>query len=270
MEGKGQFTFPDCKLSLRIPSASTSTPHIALRLFENGTVVGEAVLPAEVLVDDKPSEAESNEGEGEKEAATGSFECPLATSSQSLGRVTFRRAFRELVDEDTANDVNLTDEESKNLLGCVRFPNLSHDALVEASKDGVMLECGAQQLILNALSSRLSAYEPGGQPDGRRPRLSTGDARQLSPQKPGRDVVESPRKTEPVTTQELTFDHSQNFDENGLLYFLATKGREIAWRNPHGAGQVKVISSGVGFGTMQDLVGRQVVNLRSPNEENSW
>lgn len=56
----------------------------------------------------------------------------------------------------------LTEEDASRLLNAVRFPQLEHGDLLEALKDPVLLERGAQQRILEALSARLSRYEDAG------------------------------------------------------------------------------------------------------------
>ena len=47
------------------------------------------------------------------------------------------------------------------LIDCVRFPFLEHQELVDASRDPVLHEIGYQHLVVEALSTRLAAYEPG-------------------------------------------------------------------------------------------------------------
>jgi hypothetical protein len=61
-----------------------------------------------------------------------------------------------------------------------------------------------------------------------------------------------------------------DFDENGVMYFLATMGRKASWKNPMGLSQVEVIKSEVGFGRSEDFVGRTVVNLRTGNNNGSF
>lgn len=57
----------------------------------------------------------------------------------------------------------LSDDEAARILAAVRFPHLEHRELLAAVKDPVLLEAGAQQRILEALSSRLDAYEHAGE-----------------------------------------------------------------------------------------------------------
>lgn len=69
VEGSGQFTFPDCKLSLRIPSGPSASPTVTLRFMNSGNIVAEAVLPAESILNN----ADAENGEDKK----GPFECAL-------------------------------------------------------------------------------------------------------------------------------------------------------------------------------------------------
>jgi len=67
-----------------------------------------------------------------------------------------------------------------------------------------------------------------------------------------------------------SFDYNYDFDENGVFYFLSTEGGRKIWQNSHLIGQVQAFASSIGFGTVQDLVGRKCVNLRTLNEPFSF
>ena len=66
------------------------------------------------------------------------------------------------------------------------------------------------------------------------------------------------------------FKYTYDFDENGALYFLGTKGKRHHYRNPHDINMVKAFASSVSKGDVSDFVGRNLVNLRTENEENSF
>ena len=66
------------------------------------------------------------------------------------------------------------------------------------------------------------------------------------------------------------FVYSYDFDDNGLLYFLGTYGKTKAWQNPHSIGQVTVFASSIGYGSLEDIVGRQTTNCRTLNEPMSF
>eukprot|EP00392_Amoebophrya_sp_AT5.2_P014793 g14954.t1 len=182
----------------------------------------------------------------------------------------------------------LTEVDVDALLDAVRFPYLQHQTLIEAARDPVLHEATAQHLVVEALSARLSAYEPGGIIGDVKPRNSlmralvpvnkSGSKKQLALPDP-----KSPMKTLKVETKAapviggvatldnpFLFEQEQDFDSNGLLHFLATNGKKSAWKNPQGLGQVQVLKSGVGFGKSEDLVGREALNLRTTNAENSF
>lgn len=67
-----------------------------------------------------------------------------------------------------------------------------------------------------------------------------------------------------------SFDYNYDMDENGVFFYLATEGGRKIWQNPHVIGQVQAFASSIGFGTVQDLVGRKCVNLRTLNEPFSF
>jgi len=64
----------------------------------------------------------------------------------------------------------LNSEEVRRLLGLVRFQHLEHQALLTALQDPVLVQAGAQDLIVAALSTRLGHYEPA----------ATGTAQELT------------------------------------------------------------------------------------------
>ena len=66
------------------------------------------------------------------------------------------------------------------------------------------------------------------------------------------------------------FKYTYDFDENGALYFLGTKGKRHQYRNPHEINMVKAFASSISKGQVSDFVGRNLVNLRTENEENSF
>ena len=66
------------------------------------------------------------------------------------------------------------------------------------------------------------------------------------------------------------FKYEYDFDENGIFYYLGTKGKIVPYKNPHEIGQIKVFASSLGKGNLSDFVGRNLVNLRTQNEENSF
>ena len=66
------------------------------------------------------------------------------------------------------------------------------------------------------------------------------------------------------------FKYTYDFDENGALYYLGTKGRKYQYRNPHELNLVTAFGSSVSKGQISDFVGRNLVNLRTENEENSF
>ena len=66
------------------------------------------------------------------------------------------------------------------------------------------------------------------------------------------------------------FKYTYDFDENGALYYLGTKGRKNQYRNPHELKLVTAFASSLSKGQISDFVGRNLVNLRTENEENSF
>lgn len=64
-----------------------------------------------------------------------------------------------------------------------------------------------------------------------------------------------------------SFEYSHDFDEQGLLFFIATSGLTRIWQNPHATGKVRAFASSIGSGSVEDFVGRVAVNCRTNNEQ---
>lgn len=59
-------------------------------------------------------------------------------------------------------------------------------------------------------------------------------------------------------------------DAEGLFYWLGTVGGTRLWQNPAGRGNIRVFSSGIGFGSLDTLVGREICMLRTSNSHESF
>ena len=73
-----------------------------------------------------------------------------------------------------------------------------------------------------------------------------------------------------ISSNNPIFKYTYDFDENGALYYLGTKGKKYPYRNPHELNLVTVFASSISKGQLSDFVGRNLVNLRTENEENSF
>lgn len=208
------------ELALAIPAAllgPKSAGSLVARCRRNGEALVVSVLPLERLAtgkaeDDQPNEitVEATLAGGEP-AGTVRFRWNLAESSAPV----LRRG-GPLPDEGSAEgeeqegppvapsagSVPFTNEEVERLLQAVRFPHLEHKELLEAAKDPVLQEAGAQPQVLEALSSRLSQYEAveeSSAPSRVGPRPSTVAGRRASPTPQG---VAMGRADEPETPSE--------------------------------------------------------------------
>ena len=66
------------------------------------------------------------------------------------------------------------------------------------------------------------------------------------------------------------FKYTYDFDENGALYYIGTLGKKYIYRNPHELNLVTAFASSISKGEVGDFVGRNLVNLRTENEEFSF
>ena len=88
------------------------------------------------------------------------------------------------------------------------------------------------------------------------------------PFKPPQNIYDTfPNKK---TNEEINFIYENDFDENGVIYYLGTEGGIKPFKNPHDIGQVRIFASSIGKGKLSDLVNRELVNLRTLNEPQSY
>ena len=76
----------------------------------------------------------------------------------------------------------------------------------------------------------------------------------------------------PLTSNKIhpVFKYTYDFDENGALYYIGTLGKKHVYRNPHELNLVTAFASSLSKGEISDFVGRNLVNLRTENEEFSF
>ena len=68
----------------------------------------------------------------------------------------------------------------------------------------------------------------------------------------------------------IKFKYKSDFDTNGALYYIGTYGLVRKYQNPHDLKLVKAFGSSLLSGYYSDFVGREIVNLCTENEENSF
>ncbi|ETO35939.1 hypothetical protein RFI_01125, partial [Reticulomyxa filosa] len=68
------------------------------------------------------------------------------------------------------------------------------------------------------------------------------------------------------------FTYDQDFDDNGILWFLATRGGQKEWTNPALADEVALAASSLvkDSDPLHHLVGRETVRLVTKPEDNAW
>ena len=68
------------------------------------------------------------------------------------------------------------------------------------------------------------------------------------------------------------FTFNEDFDDNGILYFLGTKGGQQSWKNPSISDEVSVCSSALVKDSVEisNFVGREPLRLVTKPEDNAW
>eukprot|EP00441_Pelagodinium_beii_P004373 CAMPEP_0197690192 /NCGR_PEP_ID=MMETSP1338-20131121/107998_1 /TAXON_ID=43686 ORGANISM="Pelagodinium beii, Strain RCC1491" /NCGR_SAMPLE_ID=MMETSP1338 /ASSEMBLY_ACC=CAM_ASM_000754 /LENGTH=559 /DNA_ID=CAMNT_0043272613 /DNA_START=66 /DNA_END=1745 /DNA_ORIENTATION=+ len=183
-------------VSMRYPVGSVGPGHSGVVLVQLKAADGEVLVASSLPVDQLQA--------GPEEV----LEAEAYAQGQLAGKISFRwqvsaapeppaEAADEGTDEaapkprDSSADSALSEEEANRILCAVRFAHLEHKELLEAVKDPVLLEAGAQQQVLTALSSRLSQYEQAGEdaPGAQAPRPSTLREPKAPPPPPSNQAV---------------------------------------------------------------------------------
>jgi hypothetical protein len=175
----------------------------------------------------------------------------------------------------------LTEASISSLLSKVRWSHLSHSDLLSAANSSFLSQ--AKDLILEGLSAQLSRHESTSFiykietlprksltkffPNKSTPSLQNRD---LHPEKNSKKSLKNIIKTQ-ISSQDHSiqdeFRYQSDFDQNGLLFYLATQGCSEKWQNPHLTGQVRVFASSLSFGKLEDFVGRTGNSLRTGKDQ---
>ena len=176
------------------------------------------------------------------------------------------------------NNKNLSDFHKLELLSKIRWSYLSHSELLKAANNPLIII--AKDLVLEGLSALLAIHEET-QYNYRiqtEPRSFYNKSaplffkKALSPKnnKSTKTIAEIFPTSQSAEMIENDFVYKHDFDENGVLFYLGTKGKTQKWQNPHSLGEVRAFCSGIGYGKIEDFVGRTPNSLRTTNEEGSY
>uniref|UniRef100_A0A182IYJ4 E3 ubiquitin-protein ligase n=1 Tax=Anopheles atroparvus TaxID=41427 RepID=A0A182IYJ4_ANOAO len=83
------------------------------------------------------------------------------------------------------------------------------------------------------------------------------------------------RKLKDAKPGSVQFHHQQDFDENGIIYFIGTNGKTSEWVNPAQYGLVTVTSSEgkqLPYGKLEDILSRDSISVNCHTKDNkkSW
>eukprot|EP00026_Physarum_polycephalum_P005394 Phypoly_transcript_05428.p1 GENE.Phypoly_transcript_05428~~Phypoly_transcript_05428.p1 ORF type:complete len:582 (-),score=64.01 Phypoly_transcript_05428:105-1850(-) len=136
----------------------------------------------------------------------------------------------------------LTEEDCTALFEMVRFPFLNYNQLQEVMKNPAV----PQHLLAEALIVRLGNFEA---PNMVRPNLKPSLQKR--------------------TTCGLFFEYTFDFDDRGLLYWIATQGRTQEWVNPMRYG-VKLTASSTEKGVPSDVLELKPAECWTKDVPSSW
>lgn len=197
-------------------------------------------------------------------------------------------------------DKKITPEEVLEIFAKIRWPFLTHSELLEAAANQEISIC--KDMVLEGLSVQLAehirpndyqykvirtprtSYSHSGYTNTLKKPLKTGElpikffSKTQNNWKPygGGSFIDSSRPRPPQDYSkfprrlEKEFVYSYDFDENGALYYLGSYGRSQLWENPHILGSIKVFSSSVLSGKLEDIAGRVPSSFKTKNEMNAY
>ena len=198
----------------------------------------------------------------------------------------------------------LSEAEKIEILGKIRWPFLSHSELLDAAANPKISVC--KDLVLEGLSVQLAEHskpkdyvykviklprtsyvmqmptnpstksipKKNSKPQEAPIRFlskSQNQWKSLQSHPPENTFPHPPQKISKVSRQtdrELSYAH--DFDENGALYYLGSEGGVKPWENPSSLGAVKVFSSSISSGRVEDLAGRGLSGFKTKNEVNAY
>jgi len=133
------------------------------------------------------------------------------------------------------------------LFSLVRFTSLDYQTLESALNDEIV----PKSLLSSALMARLATHE---NPNAKSPVALTSTTKQLQ------------RNNE----YGRVFEYEADFDNKGILYFIATNGYSSEWKHPAKNGLVKVSFSSVEKGDMDNICDLDPKECWSADVPSSW
>ncbi|OMJ74966.1 hypothetical protein SteCoe_25993 [Stentor coeruleus] len=179
-----------------------------------------------------------------------------------------------------AENDKLLETQKLELLKIIKWGLLTHQELLQAAANPLISY--GKDLILEGISFHLTKYEENYKDNKSYTQSIKSTSRPSTAIKPRsrRTVSHDLSKTQNMNIiykkpfkgkfsirvfqndmMKKKFAYEQDYDNNGILIYLATRNIEHKYQNPHEIGQVKAFSSGVISGNISDFVGRGLNRL---------
>lgn len=145
---------------------------------------------------------------------------------------------------------DLTSQEQYRLFGTVRYRWMTTDELAQTQAANIV----PSDFIIEALMARLKEAE----------RDKAEEVGMCAEQDP------TSRRLLPRPSFGILFDYAYDYDQKGIIFWIATnRGRE-PWTNPHSAGRLRVTASSIEKGDPVKLVSKKPSELWSGDVPASW
>ncbi|GAM17293.1 hypothetical protein SAMD00019534_004680 [Acytostelium subglobosum LB1] len=129
----------------------------------------------------------------------------------------------------SGGDIRFEPNEIVELMSQIRYIWMTYEQLLEVSNNPLV----PKHILIETFMERLKKYEPH-------------DA-SIEP-------TVSHSRFLPRPPQSILFEYNYDFDNKGIIYWIATMGLKEKWSNPHQSGRIKITSSSVDKGFHHDIV----------------
>ena len=166
-------------------------------------------------------------------------------------------------DEDNYKNINFNNEENENYYNINRNNKYNDNEYDDYYND-------KEENILNSQFFNINNKREKEKINRYRQMLKSEDIKMTNNKIEQSSLSSSNKQLIYPLNYNIKFKYKYDFDRNGIFYYLGTYALSRKYQNPHDIKLIKAFGSSLLSGYFSDFVGRNIVNLCSENEENSF
>ena len=166
-------------------------------------------------------------------------------------------------DEDNYKNINFNNEENENYYNINRNNKYNDNECDDYYND-------KEENILNSQFFNINNKREKEKINRYRQMLKSEDIKMTNNKIEQSSLSSSNKQLIYPLNYNIKFKYKYDFDRNGIFYYLGTYALSRKYQNPHDIKLIKAFGSSLLSGYFSDFVGRNIVNLCSENEENSF